>query len=359
MITRSTLDKVCDIKSITDDYFAPLAELEPRTFRYNDDPKDTVRIGFIADELAKLKGYERAVMHGDSGKIEAVNVPLIYIGLIFELRKLSKKIYSNKDLDKYVDLLLAGVRGDFEEKLQRISRENAAKLQQIELSNADKFNTLTTKIARMEEELKTRVRQSDLDTFLITVERKLEQLSATIRNEVNRMGADVNNCNMELNTRLRKTDVTTIVSEMNTHVAEINKKFEEVTHKFDALQLDTSRRCENLGAGIANLRKAIEDLGIFSEITRKSSGDNAQKLAIIINEITAIRVELLEKSEEMRLSNNKLSNCLLKCSDNEAKLNDLREEKRKNNKQSSDIVAPSSDNMSKSLMQRVVSNTYF
>jgi hypothetical protein len=62
-----------------------LLKLRPVTFRYNNDPTDTVQYGLVAEEVAKV--YPELVVHGPDGKLLTVRYSMLSTMLLNELQK--------------------------------------------------------------------------------------------------------------------------------------------------------------------------------------------------------------------------------------------------------------------------------
>ncbi len=62
-----------------------LLKLRPVSFRYNNDPANTLQYGLVAEEVAKV--YPELVVYGADGKVQTVRYSMLSAMLINELEK--------------------------------------------------------------------------------------------------------------------------------------------------------------------------------------------------------------------------------------------------------------------------------
>ena len=66
-----------------------LMKLRPVSFRYKDDPSDTLQYGLVAEEVARV--YPELVVHGTDGKVQSVRYLELTALLVNELQKQAKE----------------------------------------------------------------------------------------------------------------------------------------------------------------------------------------------------------------------------------------------------------------------------
>src|SRR5208282_4747009 len=69
-------------------------KLRPVTFRYNNDPANTLQYGLVAEEVAKI--YPELVTYGPDGKVMTVRYSMLSAMLLNELQKLSAQMAQEK-----------------------------------------------------------------------------------------------------------------------------------------------------------------------------------------------------------------------------------------------------------------------
>ncbi|MGO9062614.1 MAG: tail fiber domain-containing protein [Candidatus Binataceae bacterium] len=67
-----------------------LLKLRPVSFRYNNDPANTLQYGLVAEEVAKL--YPQLLVHGPDGKVQTVRYSMLSAMLLNELQKQNRQL---------------------------------------------------------------------------------------------------------------------------------------------------------------------------------------------------------------------------------------------------------------------------
>jgi Chaperone of endosialidase len=83
-----------DVRGIGDRSSA-LLKLRPVSFRYNNDPADTLQYGLVAEEVAKV--YPELVVWGPDGKVMTVRYSMLSAMLLNELQKQTHKLDRQAD----------------------------------------------------------------------------------------------------------------------------------------------------------------------------------------------------------------------------------------------------------------------
>src|SRR5208337_363456 len=131
-----------DIRDMGDKSGA-LLKLRPVSFRYNNDPAETLQYGLVAEEVAKV--YPELVVYGPDGKVMTVRYSMLSAMLLNELQKQTNKLDRQSDVNQrqaeQIRRLSAKVaeveastrraleaqRAAFEQRLSRLERPTQAK----------------------------------------------------------------------------------------------------------------------------------------------------------------------------------------------------------------------------------------
>jgi len=106
-----------------------LLKLRPVTFRYNNDPAETLQYGLVAEEVAKV--YPELVVYGPDGKVMTVRYLMLSAMLLNELQKQTRQqADQNRKLAAQVAELKANQehqRVAFEQRVATLERALASR----------------------------------------------------------------------------------------------------------------------------------------------------------------------------------------------------------------------------------------
>jgi len=143
-----------DIRDMGDKSSA-LLKLRPVTFRYNNDPANTLQYGLVAEEVAKV--YPELVVYGPDGKVMTVRYSMLSAMLLNELQKqaveVRKQNRENQRLAAQVSNLsaqmvamrlsneheAASLKANYQRGLQSIQERLAAMEQSLDKTNGHKL----------------------------------------------------------------------------------------------------------------------------------------------------------------------------------------------------------------------------
>ncbi len=105
-----------------------LLKLRPVSFRYNNDPRNTLQYGLVAEEVAKV--YPELLVYGSDGKVMTVRYSMLSAMLLNELQKLSAQMAQKKtsterriaELQANHDRELRTMQANFEQCLSALER---------------------------------------------------------------------------------------------------------------------------------------------------------------------------------------------------------------------------------------------
>jgi hypothetical protein len=114
---------------------AGLMKLRPVSFRYNNDPGETVQYGLVAEEVARV--YPELVTRGTDGKLQTVRYLELTALLLNELQKQSIKLAAQQ---REIDALKHQ-----NESINALSERLVALEQQVRAANAERLRSIASK----------------------------------------------------------------------------------------------------------------------------------------------------------------------------------------------------------------------
>ncbi len=75
-----------------------MVKLRPVSFRYNNDPANTLQYGLVAEEVAKI--YPELVVYGPDGKVMTVRYSMLSAMLLNELQKQTTKLDHQREVNR-------------------------------------------------------------------------------------------------------------------------------------------------------------------------------------------------------------------------------------------------------------------
>jgi len=94
-----------------------LLKLRPVSFRYNNDPANTLQYGLVAEEVAKI--YPELVVYGPDGKVMTVRYSMLSAMLLNELQRQAKEMVAMR---ASTQRQIAEVKASFEEQLTTLEQ---------------------------------------------------------------------------------------------------------------------------------------------------------------------------------------------------------------------------------------------
>jgi hypothetical protein len=96
-----------------------LLKLRPVSFRYNNDPHDTLQYGLVAEEVAKV--YPELVVYGPDGKVMTVRYSMLSAMLLNELEKQNSELRNQTATNQRQAEQLARQAEQIKEQIKKIT----------------------------------------------------------------------------------------------------------------------------------------------------------------------------------------------------------------------------------------------